>query len=108
MFHHVRRRHSGIFILIGLSVLIGQYYFVLRKTTNQQFSEPETFLSQSPELPNKEVSELNDILRDSTKRTRNLTTERYHVMESYANETSKDINAPFKRILFWNEVIQYF
>ncbi len=39
------------------------------------------------------------------KSANNVINERYQLFESYFNDSLSDIDTPFKRILFWNDVI---
>jgi hypothetical protein len=39
------------------------------------------------------------------KSANNVINERYQLFESYFNDSLSDIDPPFKRILFWNDVI---
>ncbi len=39
------------------------------------------------------------------KSANDVVNERYQIFESYFNDSLSDIDPPFKRILFWNDVI---
>jgi hypothetical protein len=39
------------------------------------------------------------------KSANDVVNERYQIFESYFNDSLSDIDTPFKRILFWNDVI---
>lgn len=89
---------------------MGQFYLVLRKSTSQQISDAEIQHVESPKISSdeliQEAPKHDKVLESKLEKERNSVTERYQLMETYAQDKLKDTNVPFKRILFWNEVRQ--
>ena len=97
------QRRQGALILMGFVLVAGQCYFVMRKQTIRKLAVVE-MLTENFEFRGKENNAATEkeprIQMPMTRPKKEL----YELMDKYANATRPDINASFKRILFWNEV----
>lgn len=105
-------RRQGALILIAFVLFAGQCYLVMRKSNIQQLPEAEVSLveslKQSNSIDKVEHHKAGSVATGSTDQPINdTTTERYELMERYSQDTLPDIDPPFKRILFWNEVYKF-
>lgn len=93
-------RRQGALILIAFVLFAGQCYLVIRKYNIHPLPEAQVSLIE----PFNEENFLDKEEHHEIIQSRISTSERYHLIESYAHDTLSDIDPPFKRILFWNEV----
>lgn len=105
MFKNIQRR-QGALILMGFVLVLGQCYFVMRKHSIRQLAVVEMLLAE----PQKNVnfSEKEESVTEKEPESKiskpNSSKELYELMDKYAQATLSDIDSPFKKILFWNEV----
>jgi hypothetical protein len=52
-----------------------------------------------------DTNQIVDVDQPTSKSANNVINERYQIFESYFHDSLSDIDPPFKRILFWNDVI---
>ncbi|KAK4022252.1 hypothetical protein OUZ56_007731 [Daphnia magna] len=103
---NIPRRQNAL-IMIGFVLVVGQCYFVLQRHNVRQLAVVKMFLTHPPNYPKYRDEEIFNIVtkRDLRPKTSTPTStgEYYELMERYAQDVLPDTDAPFKRILFWNE-----
>lgn len=106
------QRRGAYVILIGVVLLVWQFYVA------QQSQRVENIKIDFKSFSNKVPKHFNSIGNEEkhenyTKVTMpnplvlKTTLEPYRVMENYEQERPPEVDTPFKRILFWNDVIEY-
>lgn len=103
------QRRQGALILMGFVLVAGQCYFVMRKHNIRQLAVVEMLLTEpqknvefsGKEESNAEKEPTSEISKPGS------TKELYELMDKYAQAKLSDIDPPFKKILFWNEVRAY-
>lgn len=106
MFNLQRRQRA--LILVGFMLVAGQCYFVMRKHNIRQLAMEEMLLTEFPTTINFSATEESNAVTEkesgSEKSMPISIQEYYQLMDIYAQATLTDIDPPFKKILFWNEV----
>ena len=110
-----QRHQKSCVIIISVLLLAWQFYFVKQSKTTEKILESETFSSDAQKHLNLIGNEVED--ENSNEKTLlpipnafalKTTHEPYKVMEKYEQEKLPEVDPPFKRILFWNDVMEYF
>lgn len=103
------QRRGSYVILIGVVLLVWQFYVVQQSRMVENINEvsikvPKHFnsIGQEGKHENETTVSMPNPLVFKT------TLEPYRVMENYEQERPPEVDTPFKRILFWNDVIEYF
>lgn len=107
---NIYRRH-GVLILIIFVLFVGQCYFVFRKSSPSQHVESKAVLvenesfKESPYVKQEYQQLIDEEPIEQPIQVPDVT-ERYQLMDRYANDRIDSAIDPssFKRILFWNEV----
>ncbi len=104
------QRRGAYAILIGVVLLVWQFYVVKQTRIAENINEIESLSIKVQQYLNSIANE-GKYENETTVSVQNplvlqTTLEPYKVMETYEQERQPEVDTPFKRILFWNDVIE--